>query len=213
MKSHVSTLKVLLPPLSAYLGIAAYIALKAPLEVSTFLYSESGPYEVFSTVLWLVLAGLVLLQSQLQLRVRLASSIAALLMCSRELDMHKALFTMSFIKTNFYKSPDIPFHDKVAGGLALLVMIALLVYLAKRMLLFLRTQASSDTSAHLLVYSLALGAISKILDRFSSQMHELFNIAVPANARLAIVAMEESLELALPLLLILALLTYRRRLG
>ncbi|MFD0950334.1 hypothetical protein ACFQ0F_08040 [Paraperlucidibaca wandonensis] len=127
--------------------------------------------------------------------------------------MHKALFSDSFIKSNFYKSPDTPLYDKLIGGLILLLMIALLIYLAKLMLQFLRNHASSDTSAHLLVYSLALGATSKILDRFSSQMHELFNIAIPANARLVIVAMEESLEMALPLLLILALLTYRRRLG
>lgn len=209
MNNQIPAARILLLLLAVYLSLAAYVALKAPHEVTAFLYSEQGPYEVFSAWLWLLLGVISLCSRALQPRTRIAAGLAALLMGARELDMHKSLFSMSFIKTNFYKSADIPLHDKLEGGVILLAMLALVLYLLVRMVQHLRRRGISDTSA-LLLTALVLGAGSKVLDRFSSQMHELFQIDVSAGVRLMVMVMEESLEMTMPLLLILALLTYRR---
>lgn len=210
MNNQIPAARILLLLLAVYLGIAAYIALQAPHEVTAFLYSEQGPYEVFSAWLWLLLGVISLCSRALQPRTRIAAGLAALLMGARELDMHKSLFSMSFIKTNFYKSADIPLHDKLEGGVILLALLALVLYLLVRMVQHLRRRGISDTSALLLLTALVLGAGSKVLDRFSSQMHELFQIDVSAGVRQMVMVMEESLEMTMPLLLILALLTYRR---
>lgn len=62
----------------------------------------------------------------------------------------------------------------------------------------------------MLLGGLFLGACSKLLDRLNSQLNELFHIVLNPDTRLAIVAIEESLEMLTPLLLTLALHTYRR---
>jgi len=197
--------------LAVYLGMAAYAALNGPAEVVHYLYSEQGPYETFSAWLWFLLAALTLLSTPLHMRTRLAAAFAALLMGARELDLHKALFGTSFIKVPFYKSASIPLQDKLLGGLLLLGIIALLVYLVRALLTHLRRRGPGDAPTLLLLIGLVLGMASKVLDRFSSQMHELFSIDVSATTRLLVVSLEESLEMTLPLFFILALLTLRRR--
>ncbi len=210
MPSPTPTLRILLMLLGIYLGLAAYIATQAPPEVTAFLYSEEGPYEVFSAWLWLLLACMTLFSPALQPRTRFAAGLTALLMGARELDMHKSPFSMSFIKTNFYQSHDIPLQDKLQGGSILLIMLVLALYLLIRMVRHLRRHGIGDTPALLLLCGLALGTVSKALDRFSSQMYQFFQIEISAGIRQMVVVMEESLEMTMPLLLILALLTYRR---
>lgn len=210
LKTQASTLRVILFLLSVYLGIAVYIALCAPLSVAAFLYSEEGPYEKFSIGLWLLLGVFTLFNSALQTQTRIGASIAALLMAARELDLHKSLFSMSFIKTKFYKSSDISWHDKLEGGLLLLAIATLGVYLLVRLTQHVRQHGMNSTSSIMLLGGLILGACSKVLDRLSSQLNELFRITLASDTRLVIVAMEESLEMLIPLMLILALLAYRR---
>ena len=196
--------------LTTYLGIAAFITLKAPQEVWAYLYSEAGPYEVFSAYLWLLLSISALFTKSMQPSTRLIAALMALMLGARELDMHKSLFSMSFIKTNFYKSASIPLHDKLVGGLILLAMTSLLIYLIVRTWRYFSNSVCCTSSSLLLFSGLLLGITSKILDRFSSQMLKLFQIALPPDVRMMIVSFEESLELLMPLLLILALLTYQK---
>lgn len=196
--------------LTSYLGIAAFITLKAPQEVWAYLYSEAGPYEVFSAYLWLLLSILALFTKSMQPSTRLIAALMALMLGARELDMHKSLFSMSFIKTNFYKSADISLQDKLVGGLILLAMIILLVCLLVRMWRHFRNNTFYTSSSFLLFSGLLLGILSKVLDRFSSQMLKLFQITLPPDTRMMIIAFEESLEMVIPLLLALALLAYQK---
>lgn len=210
MKTSPQTLRIIILLLAIYLGIAARIALDAPVDVAHYLYSEQGPYETASAWLWLVLAGFTLLCRDLQPRTRISAGLAALLMGAREMDLHKSLFGTSFIKVPFYKSASIPLYEKLLGGLLLLALAALLIHLAIALVRQLRKRGLNDTPTLLLFTGLVLGAASKVLDRFSSQMHELFAIEISASIRLLVVALEESLEMTLPLFFILALLTLRR---
>ena len=203
------TTSILLLLLAVHLGMAACTGLTAPPAVTAWLYSEAGPCEVFSVWLWLLLAATVLLYPALPLPTRTAAATAAMLMCARELDMHKLLFDESFIRTNFYRSADTPLAEKLLGGSLLPALLALLIYLLIKLLRHLQ-RSQLDASSLLLLSGLALGAGSKVLDRLSSQLHELLQIDLSPLAQQMIVIMEESLELTMPLLLLTALLTYRR---
>lgn len=203
------TTSILLLLLAVHLGMAACTGLSAPPSVTVWLYSEAGPCEVFSVWLWLLLSGAILLCPAVRLPTRVAATAVAMLMSARELDMHKLLFGESFIRTNFYRNADTPLSEKLLGGSLLLALLALLAYLLITLVRHLHRHQISDSSL-LLLSGLTLGASSKVLDRLSSQLHELLQIDLSPLAQQMIVVMEESLELTMPLLLLTALLTYRR---
>lgn len=211
MKRLTLTTSVLLLLLAAYLGMTAWIGLHAPPAVTAWLYSEAGPFEILSAWLWLLLGAIVLLCSSMQRRTGMASCAVAMLMAARELDMHKQLFGESFIKIHFYRSTDTPLPDKLLGGSLLLALLALLIYLFIKLVRHLRHH-EVDTSSLLLLSGLALGVGSKILDRLNAQLHDLFLFDLSPPAQQMVMIMEESLEMTVPLLLITALLTYRRTL-
>lgn len=193
-----------------YIGISLHTAFTAPLVVTEYLFSERGAYEVFSPLLWFVLAVLCLVKVQFQFSTRVLSALAALMLGLREMDLHKSLFEMSFIKTNFYKSSDIPVTDKLLGFTLLLVMIYVLVALAKRFYKVLRNiKQDLDISYIYVMLTVGIAALSKILDRMTSQLNELFDIQLIRSTQLAIMTAEESFEMLLPILLIVAVLTYR----
>ena len=197
--------------LFVYAGLASYIALYAPPEIAEYLYSETGPYEVFSVGLWFVLTPVAWLNSSLSTRTRIITGIAAVLLGARELDLHKSLFSMSFIKTSFYKSTTIPFQDKVLGALLLIAIIALIVQLGMSFFRHLRQRGVNDLPTLLLVIGLVLGVLCKFLDRFASQMRELFAIQIDPATRQFVGALEESFEMVVPLFIILALLMHTRK--
>lgn len=191
---------------SLYLGLTVHTVLIAPPEITEFLYSETSVYEVFSHWLWGVLAILSLI-SIMPLRLRISVAAAALLMGARELDMHKSLFSMSFIKTKFYTSADITLNEKLIGVTILILILLLAGYLLAQLLQRMK-QRCLDAPLALMLIGFGMGLVSKVLDRFSSQMRELFNIFVTNETRLMIMALEESLEMIMPVFLIMALLIY-----
>lgn len=193
-----------------YIGISLHTAFTAPLVVTEYLFSEEGAYEVFSPLLWFVLAFLCLVKLKLQFSTRILSALAALMLGLREMDLHKSLFEMSFIKTNFYKSPDIALTDKLLGFTLLMVMIYVLVALAKRFYKVLRNiKQDLDISYIYVVFTIGIAALSKVLDRMTSQLNELFDIQLIRSTQVAIMTAEESFEMLLPVLLIVAVLSYR----
>ena len=50
---------------------------------------------------------------------------------------------------------------------------------------------------------------AKVLDRMTSQLNELFDIQLIRSTQVAIMTAEESFEMLLPVLLIVAVLSYR----
>ena len=66
-----------------------------------------------------------------------------------------------------------------------------------------------DISYIYVVFTIAIAALSKVLDRMTSQLNELFDIQLIRSTQLAIMTAEESFEMLLPVLLIVAVLSYR----
>lgn len=197
--------------MALYFGILVHTALFSPVEISQFLFSEQGAFEFFSPWLWCLLAFLCLFQNKWLYSTRIASALAALLFAMREWDLHKTLFETSFIKTNFYRSSDIALGDKLIGGTILLIAVYVLFFLMRRFIQFSREQFNGLTVAGFFVYlTLVCAALSKILDRSISQLNELFGIQVSQQASLLVLSVEESMEMLLPVMLIIALLSFRQ---
>ena len=193
-----------------YIALSLHTAVNAPLAVTEHLFSEAGAYEVFSPLLWYLLAILCAFNTKMLGSTRLFSALAAVLLGMREMDLHKSLFEMSFIKTNFYRSPDIAMTDKLLGFAILMFMLYLLVVLAKRFYKVLRNiKQDFDISYVYVMLTVLIAVLSKVLDRMTSQLNELFDIQLLRSTQLAIMTAEESFEMLLPVLLIVAVLTYR----
>lgn len=194
-----------------YLSICVHTALNAPLEVTQYLFSELGAFEVLSPWLWYLLAALCLLNTEIKLNTQLFTAAAATLLGFREMDFHKHLFDDSFIKTNFYRSADISMMDKVLGFILLLIIILVFLVLAKKLFHTIRNLKTSLDTAHFFIFfTIVCGALSKVLDRTTSTLREEFEIQLIPHTQVVIMAIEEGVEILLPILLIVAVLTYRK---
>ena len=207
--AHILFISFLL--IGIYIGVCVHTALFAPVQVTQFLFSESGPFESFSAWLWYLLAVLSVLNTELKLKTRIFTALGAALLGLREMDFHKRLFDDSFIKTNFYRSAEIPFMDKLLGFILLLAIIFVFFNLAKIFVQVIRQFKSNPNIAYLFIALTVLcGGLSKLLDRTSSTLNEDFNIKLMQHTEVIIMTIEEGVEMLLPILLVVAVMTYRK---
>ncbi|MCJ0928808.1 hypothetical protein MTX11_12610 [Acinetobacter lwoffii] len=207
--AHILFISFLL--IALYLGICIHTALNAPASVTQYLFSESGAFEVMSPWLWYLLAVLCLLNVETKPNTRVFTAIAATLLGLREMDFHKQVFEMSFIKTNFYRSAEIPLMDKLLGFILLLGIIFVFLVLAKKLVQTIRSMKNSLNIAHFFIFlTIACGGLSKVLDRTTSTLKEEFGIQLVPHTQIMIMTIEEGVEMLLPVLLIVAVLSYRK---
>ncbi len=206
---HILFISLLL--IGIYLGICVHIAIFAPVNVTQFLFSESGPFETLSAWLWYLLALLCVLNTELMLKTRFFTSLGAALLGLREMDFHKRLFDDSFIKTNFYRSEEIPFMDKLLGIILLLVILFVFFNLAKMFVQGIRQFKLNPHIAYLFItLTILCGGLSKLLDRSSSILRNDFNIKLMQHTEVIIMTIEEGVEMLLPILLVVAVTSYRK---
>lgn len=192
-----------------YAGYLALLAASMPAEIFRPLFSEAGPFEQMSVVLWVVLGIMLLLHTPHTRRV-LALAALSLFFAAREADLHKAFTVMSIEKIKFYLSPDVPVMQKLIGGLVFLSAIALIIYLARLCWQFFFRQGGLRLPVgQVLALPVLMLPVSKVLDRFSNVLRETFGIVLPASVGQFIAAFEEGMEMALPVLFIVALLLYQ----
>lgn len=207
--AHILFISFLL--IALYLGICIHTALNAPASVTQYLFSESGAFEVMSPWLWYLLAVLCLLNFEIKPNTRVFTAIAATLLGLREMDFHKQVFEMSFIKTNFYRSAEIPLMDKLLGFILLLGIIFVFLVLAKKLVQTIRSMKNSLNIAHFFIFlTIACGGLSKVLDRTTSTLKDEFGIQLVPHTQIMIMTIEEGIEMLLPVLLIVAVLSYRK---
>ena len=207
--AHILFISFLL--IALYLGICIHTALNAPASVTQYLFSESGAFEVMSPWLWYLLAVLCLLNVEIKLNTRVFTAIAATLLGLREMDFHKQVFEMSFIKTNFYRSAEIPLMDKLLGFILLIGIIFVFLVLAKKLVQTIRSMKDSLNIAHFFIFlTIACGGLSKVLDRTTSTLKDEFGIQLVPHTQIMIMTIEQGVEMLLPVLLIVAVLSYRK---
>ena len=195
-----------------YAAFLALLAASMPPEIFRPLFSEEGPFEKMSMLLWVVLGVLLLLHDPRSRRV-LSLAALSLVFAAREADLQKAFTVMSIEKIKFYLSPDVPVMQKLIGGLVFLAIIALIIHLARLCWQFFFRQGGLRTAVgQVLVLPVLMLPVSKVVDRFSNVLRETFGIILPSGVGQFIAAFEEGMEMAMPVLFIVALLLYREEL-
>lgn len=203
-----------------FIAVAGFLSilntLLFPWEFTLEWMREGGIVEnVTILAYYLALASLWLFPPRALSRFAIgAVSLLLVAAAARELDLHKAAFGMSILKTNFYRhyasGPQI-----AAALLTLVPILGAMAYLALRygrpLIRAARAgQPAATTVAGMLVFLVLLkimdSAIGLIGERLSAP-GEIWGYTTPAG--LITMAMEESLELALPLLVVIAVIQAR----
>ncbi|QHM71539.1 hypothetical protein C7M51_01829 [Mixta intestinalis] len=141
---------------------------------------------------------------------RYAVIVVLLTMMAREADLHKAVADMSMIKLRFWTG-NLPLHDKlIAFGFLAPAALACLWLLFKQGRATLRAVKQRIPHAISIVSFIALIALTNLLDRSLGIVKEWLGWHAPHWLVALQTSQEEFLELALPVLAVIALLQYRR---
>lgn len=180
------------------------------------LFADDGPVEFISEMLWLVLALVALVFIRPIWQRGLAACALALACAAREASWHKA-FTddESVLKPGFFLDfQDVGILPKLIAGAAILVLIWSVIVVA----IACWQRASRDGWFRAgWVQTAAVGlitlAISKVFDRAPGIITDFREVDMEYPVRGVLYALEEGLELLLPLIFILAIITAPRSRG
>jgi hypothetical protein len=164
---------------------------------------------------YLALASLWLFPPRTLTRIGVAAvSLLLVAAAARELDLHKAMFGMSILKTNFYRS--YASGAQIAGALLILLPIfAAIIYLAlvygRRLMKSVKARDSAAvTVATTFVFLVLLKIFDSAIGIIGEQLGKPGEIwGYTTAGGLITMALEESLELALPLLIVIAVIQAR----
>ena len=165
---------------------------------------------------YLALASLWLFPPRALTRMAIAAiSLLLIAAAARELDLHKAMFGMSILKTNFYRG--YASGTQIAAALLILLPIfAAMIYLAlsygRRLMKSVKVRdPAAVTVATTFVFLVLLKIFDSFIGFIGGQLGkpgEIWGYTTPGG--LITMALEESLELALPLLVVIAVIQARK---
>lgn len=169
-----------------------------------FALSEQGPYEQLSLVFWLLLAAYIVWRWRPGNASVYCLAAGALIAAGREASLHKAFYGVSVLKVNFYTLPDVPLLHKLLIGSVVLILLAALLYSLWLLIDWLRQGGWRRESGQIMIVGVGLLVGTKVLDRLNSVLRVDFDIRLSALVAENVVILEESLEMALPLVLLIA---------
>ena len=179
------------------------------------LFGESGPLEILSTPLWVMLAALCWDPNRPRINGVWACGGVALLAAMREDDwQHDALTNMSRLKIKWYLQPEVPAQDMVVAGAITLVALAVLIYaitLGVRYLLRERLGALRPLWSRVMLIGVVTMVSTKMLDRLINGIFEMSSYRIGGVAGRLVGGFEEGFEMVLPLIFGFALYCYRRQ--
>lgn len=191
----------------AYAALAVLVGILAPSLIPIDFLEEGGPVETVTMYLYGVAALSVALTRLASLTPleKVALCLILLAFGAREGDLHIALFDVSILKASFYRHAT-PGQIVVALAILLPVALSLLLLLKRHASRWLSTPARWQVPMVTVTTFIVLMVITKVFDRLPAVSVELGLLEVmPAGARHVLLALEELLELALPLLAMLAI--------
>ena len=202
---------LLIPPATAAIGLVSWLLL--PVESLRVWFSEAGPAEHLTEWLFYALGlGVWLLRPRGAGRgaTWLALSVFFLACGAREGDLHKHWTGLSVLKGSFYLG-DAPLASKLIAAAAVgAFALALLQIVRDLARPFWQRWRRGDTVAVTALSFLVTLVVAKVADRSVNLLVEDYGVAVSLSVRALVGAIEESMEMALPLLGGLALWQYRR---
>lgn len=114
--------------------------------------------------------------------------------CCRELDLHKAFTTDSFLKSKFYVREDIPMVEKIIGVSIIAALLICLYRLSKFIPTWIRDLLQFKPPALSVFIGLGLLAIAKVMDSLKRLVPALHDFHVENAHTLQVI--EESFETA-----------------
>lgn len=193
-----------------------YILLLAPFpwlltkQEMQSVFSEQGPFEVLSAVFWAALGLLCLMTAKQAPRRLIPCGIAAFVGCARELDLHTAITGMSIFKSHYYLKTPAPIGEKLLVGLLAIAIIVVLIDVLLAGFRALRQGALQQDWMRTAMLAFVTTGFTKVLDKLQSYVHDFTGHWLPQIYGLIINALEEGVEMSLPLLFIVALVQYQR---
>lgn len=189
-----------LPIAAIVFAVCAWALLdRAPLH---HLMNEEGPVEQLSWMFWFAaaLAFAVLARPEDVLSTRVCLVVMLLAFGARELDLHKTLTGKSVLKVSFYFDK-FPLHQKlVALAIVTIVVAALWVLLKRYARRVWRGCREGDTVCTTVLIFVVTLVVSKVLDRAINVLLVDYGVVTPKLTGALIGSLEETLELALPLI-------------
>ena len=181
-------------------------------EAVMLLMDESGPIEETTAVLYFLVAAYVLVAGVPQAEPSLPLPLCVVL-CgfgARELDLHKAFTETSVLKVSFYLG-DAPLAHKLVAAVVVLAVLAALLHLLVRhgRTVWRGLRQGHPAAVTVAVFAVAMVA-AKVIDRSRMVLLEDFGVAIGTSATALFIALEETLEFGLPLIVLLGLLRHRR---
>lgn len=194
--------------LAAILGYAALLiglAMRLSPQHFSYIFSEAGPFEEISIVMWLG-AGLAVLVAARPLTPRSATfAFLFAAFAAREASWHKAFTTDSLLKISYYLKSPAPLTEKILAGIVAALFIAMLIYVAVVVVRFLFLDAGfASRAGYWLILAGALLVLAKIVDRTPSMLHHLTGHHVQIDVWRLMKAFEEGFEAITPALFALS---------
>ena len=174
------------------------LALGLPQSRTTTLFEETGPFEQASPWLWLALALFIALVFRRPTLEVAAGMILAVAAAAREWDWHVAFTGYSMLKPPFYYREGEPLERVIAGGIMLLVFASVVVLVAR--LIHLRPwKRPRPWWAFALGFAFFMLVFTKAVDRAPGILRDDLGVDLTDGVRLICYAIEEGLEMMLPL--------------
>ncbi len=195
--------------LLVYSAIVVYLGVSLPPERVEVMFSEEGWFEDLSPVFWLLLGAVLLFARPIAPGRRIGMAVIAAALAAREEGWHKKFTADSLFKTNYYEMAEVPLAEKLIAGAVALALTVLLVWLliVGGRELFARGGWRRPWG-WVTLFAVVISPVLKAVDRGPSILRVRFDIILPSDIDMVMLSLEEGMEMALPLLFLLALFLY-----
>jgi hypothetical protein len=212
--------------LVTYLGPAVAVAtvlaavvvflIVPPELLSRYVTHEGSLVETTSAILYFVLAACLLFWPwpkgvPRDSRLLVSSALLSILFGLRELDVNKRLTAESVTKINYYLDPAVPLTERlIAAVVILVIVVGVLAYVIGYGPRLWRAVRSGSAAGISVLTVVVLMPATKVADRLPNRLKEAGILEVPGSAKRLSGTLEEMLELALPIIMLIAFLQYWR---
>jgi hypothetical protein len=195
--------------LACALLMSVAFSLFLPREAAWAFREEGGPLETATVALYLLAAAAVLAMAlRGEWRGGYGGSVVLLLLALREFDVHRRFTGLSVTGTKFWVSPDPPLSAKGAALLATVLSLgAVALFLRGRIGTFVRGVRRGDPPCLSILGGILIVPFCLILDQVPRPLKKAGLWS--EDLFLSLSLFEETFELAIPVLILLAIFQWR----
>ncbi len=184
------------------------IGLSLEPAAAKLIYQEGRLVENATVVIYGLAIVVALAVNRPNLGLRCHTALVLAIMAGRELDLHKSFTTESMFKISYYMKPHDPVMIRVLAGCLVLILLGVFLSYARHLKGVWRNLWEGRAHAITVAVVLVTVPVSKIFDSSPRMVHKFLGIDFPDELRFWLLLSEESLELLIPVLILLAVVQY-----